>query len=518
MDATVEPVPTSIYGCPVSPGAGVGPVVHVGAPLPIPDEREIPEPERMAEAGRIQAAAGRVAAALRELAERAASGREILLADAMLAEDPQLVESAEVLVHKAGRTAERAVWEAAEGAAAVLAGLGGTMAERAADVRDAGRRIIADLSGVAPPGLPLVEGPHVLIAADLAPADTSLLDPSLCRGLVTEQGSMTSHTAILARSLGIPAVVAAGGALQIPEGTVVLVDGSSGAVVVNPGPGLRPEIPRSASQPPDDVETDLQVELLANVGDVASADAAVEAGAAGVGLLRTEFIFLGRAIEPSVAEQVAAYREILSRFPGQKVVVRTLDAGADKPLPFLTQPDEPNPALGVRGYRTARRHPEVLARQLRAIAEAAQEEQAEVWVMAPMITTPAEAGEFAARARAAGLTKVGIMVEIPAAVLCLPDIIEHVDFISIGTNDLAQYTMAADRTLGELADFNDPHQPAVLKLVEMACRATDGKPVGVCGEAAAIPELAAVFVGYGVTSLSVAPAALSRLARCNSIQ
>jgi len=233
-----------------------------------------------------------------------------------------------------------------------------------------------------------------------------------------------------------------------------------------------------------------------------------------VGLLRTELVFLGSDQEPTIPEQVAAYRCVFDQFPGRKVVIRTLDAGADKPLAFLNQTPEANPALGVRGFRTSWAHPDVLRRQLEAIALAALETEAEVWTMAPMIATPEEAAEFAAQARAAGLGTVGVMVETPSAALTCAEIFRHVDFVSLGTNDLTQYTMAADRQLGGVAHLNDPWQPAVLRLIKAACDAgrAVGKPVGVCGEAAADPALAAVLVGLGVSSLSMAPASLAGVA------
>ena len=204
---------------------------------------------------------------------------------------------------------------------------------------------------------------------------------------------------------------------------------------------------------------------------------------------------------------MAVYTRVFSAFRGRKVVVRTLDAGADKPLGFVTQPDEPNPALGIRGLRTSRRFPELLEDQLTAIARAAASGGTEVWVMAPMVSTPGEASAFAQMARIAGLPKAGVMVEVPAAALRASAVVAACEFLSLGTNDLAQYTFAADRMEGELADLLDPWQPALLDLVGMAASAgaAAGKPVGVCGEAASDPLLALVLVGLGVTSLSMAP-------------
>ena len=253
-----------------------------------------------------------------------------------------------------------------------------------------------------------------------------------------------------------------------------------------------------------------QVAILANVQDGAAARSAAETSAEGVGLFRTELCFLNRDTEPTVEEQARIYGEVLEAFPGRKVVVRTLDAGSDKPLKFAGHAEEANPALGVRGIRIAGGNPGILTRQLQGIADAARNTGQTPWVMAPMIATAAEAEDFAAQARSFGLTP-GVMIEVPAAALLADRILQHVDFLSIGTNDLTQYTMAADRMSAELATLTDPWQPAVLALVAMAARAgvAAGKPVGVCGEAAADPLLACVLVGLGVSSLSSASTAVA---------
>ena len=361
--------------------------------------------------------------------------------------------------------------------------------------------------------------PYVLGAVDLAPADTATLDPATCVALVTAEGGPTSHTAILARALGLPAVVAAPGVLDVPAGALVLVDGAAGLVRVDP---TAAEIEQARAVAARDRTFDghgrtadgRRVQLLANVGDPQGVAAAVEANAEGVGLFRTEFCFLGHTEAPSVDEQVAAYRAVLAAFPGKKVVVRTLDAGADKPLPFLNPAAEANPALGVRGLRTSVRFPAVLDDQLAAIAEAAAAEQATVWVMAPMVATASEAAEFVQRCAAAGLEAAGVMVEVPGAAISAAHLLESARFASLGTNDLTQYTMGADRLLGELAALNDPWQPAVLRLAQLTCTAglERDRPVGVCGEAAADPALACVLVGLGVSSLSMTPRSIPDVA------
>jgi phosphotransferase system enzyme I (PtsI) len=269
----------------------------------------------------------------------------------------------------------------------------------------------------------------------------------------------------------------------------------------------------AASRGPGRTADGHSVTLLANIGSARDLDGIAADAVEGVGLFRTELLYLDRPSEPSQAEQVAAYSAVFAACAGRRVVVRTLDAGADKPLPFLNQATEPNPALGVRGLRLAWRRPDVLDTQLAAIAEAAKAGTADVWVMAPMVATVAEAAEFVERCRAAGLPTAGVMVEVPAAALRADDLAGAVDFLSIGTNDLSQYTFAADRQVGELAELLDPWQPALLSLIA-ACgdagRRT-GTPVGVCGEAAADPELAPVLVGLGVTSLSMAPRAVAEV-------
>ncbi len=252
------------------------------------------------------------------------------------------------------------------------------------------------------------------------------------------------------------------------------------------------------------------VALLVNVGARSELDTAASCDSEGVGLLRTEFLYLDRDTEPAPDEQRGAYRAVFEAFAGRTVVVRTLDIGADKPVPFVDGGEEANPALGVRGLRLARRDPGLLTRQLTAIAEAAKETSARVRVMAPMVATAAEAAGFAALAREHGLPVAGSMIEVPGAALRAHDVLDGCDFASLGTNDLSQYALAADRTAGELADLLDPWQPALLDLVAHTAEAgrTRDKPVGVCGEAAGDPLLALALVGIGVTSLSMAPTAV----------
>jgi len=428
---------------------------------------------------------------------------------------------------EAGEELEGALWAAVDELATQLAALGGYLADRVADVLDVRSRVLARLRGVEPPGLPDPGHPHVLVAEDLAPADTATLDPATVLAVVTSSGGPQSHTAILARALGIPAVVAVPGADALSPGTGVYVDGAAGTVRADPGPTERDLVSawgRAAERLADftgaaALSDGTPVSLLANVGGESDATAAAGLGARGVGLFRTEFCFLGSATEPTTEEQTERYAAVLKPFQGGKVVLRTLDAGADKPLPFVTAADEANPALGVRGYRTATARPGVLDRQLAAVAAAAEGLDVEVAVMAPMIATPDEAAAFARSCRDAGISRAGVMIEVPAAALLADEILAEVDFVSIGTNDLTQYTLAADRELAALSRLNDPWQPAVLRLVERVARAgaalrrtPQEKGVGVCGEAAADPALAVVLVGMGVTSLSMTARALPAVA------
>lgn len=511
---------TVLRGRGVSAGSVAARVVRLAPPVPEPDAATVIAPDdRAAEVSAIARAAAVVADQLSaRAAEATGEAQAILEASGLLASDPELVSEATALIRTQGRSAARAVWEAAGSQIEALRALGGRMAERIADVRDVRDRIIAEILDVEMAGVPQRDEPFVLVATDLAPADTASLDGGRCVGFVTEEGGPTSHTAIIARSLGLPAVVGVAGATGIPVDAMVLIDGERGTVEVDP-PESRISAARVAAivlsfDGAGRLADGHGVPLLANVGGAADAAAAASAHAEGVGLFRTEFCFLDRVDAPSIDEQVAAYRGVLAAFPGRKVVVRTLDAGSDKPLPFANAEHEENPALGVRGLRIARRNPQLLDDQLRALALAAEAESAQVEVMAPMVATVDEASDFAERCRTAGLERVGIMIETPSAALLAAELLEIVDFVSLGTNDLAQYTLAADRLVSDLGDLNDPWQPAVLRLISAvgAAGRAAGKPVGVCGEAGGDPALAPVLVGLGVTSLSMTSRALGRVA------
>jgi phosphoenolpyruvate-protein phosphotransferase (PTS system enzyme I) len=508
----------TLSGIGVSPGVAAGPVAKMAAPPVVPTDVQ-PAGDAETENQAAMNAMREVAAGLEERAARApGEAASVLAAQAMMAEDPTLAANVTEGV-QAGKAAVTAVVEAFEGFRSMLLAAGPYMAERVADLDDLRNRTVATLLGVPMPGVPDPGHPFVLVALDLAPADTATLDAERVRAIITEEGGPTSHTAILAKSLGIPAVVTVHGATGITEGETVLVDGTEGTVAVAPEEATVTEALEAeqaklaaleAVSGPGRTADGHPVQLLVNIAGDKDLGPAAAADSEGVGLFRTEFLFLDRPNAPTLEEQQAVYQRVFDAFEGRKVVVRTLDAGADKPLEFVTVPDEPNPALGVRGLRTSRRHPELLEDQLTAVAGAAAASKAQVWVMAPMVSTKSEAAAFAEQVRGHGLSSGGVMVEVPAAAIRARHVAQACDFMSIGTNDLSQYTYAADRMAGELADLLDAWQPALLELVRLTAEAgkAHGKPVGVCGEAASDPLLALVFVGLGVTSLSMAPVSI----------
>ena len=520
---------TTYKGVGVYAGRVIGPVLQMPEPIQEPKAGLRLDGESPEEAGqRIQDASVRVKEDLLARAENAGrDGKAVLKSTSQMATDRALIKSAVKLVETQQMAPERAIWEAATSFADQMAALGGYMAERVTDIHDVRARIVAELTGQQAPGIPFAEEPFVLAAVDLAPADTATLDPKNVIALITSDGGPQAHTAILARGLGLPAIVAAKGVTDIPDGTEVYVDSNAGIVNTEPTDEDREAAEKYANRKPiaefdgKGVLADgTRVPLYANVGDGKSAEKAASLNAEGVGLLRTEFGFLGHDAEPSIETQAATYKSVFDAFPGKHIVVRTLDAGADKPLPFLTVNPEENPALGVRGFRTDWTVPGVLTRQLEAIKQASEDSDADIWVMAPMISTTSEARNFAKMLKEVGLPVHGVMVETPAAAVNAEAILGEVDFVSIGTNDLTQYTMAADRLLGDLAHLNNPWQPAVLKMIKLTVKgakrasvnAGEKKYVSVCGEAAADPALAVVLVGLGVDTLSMNAGAIPAVA------
>ncbi|MBD3757854.1 MULTISPECIES: phosphoenolpyruvate--protein phosphotransferase [Microbacterium] len=508
-----------LRGVGIGLGVAQGPVARMAEPLPAPsDAASTLTPEE--ELARVREA---VAAVARELEERGSHAggmaREVLEAQAMMAEDPTLDTEVQTRVN-AGKTGEFAVYDAFASFRDTLAAMGGYLGERAADLDDVAQRVIARLRGLPAPGVPDPGHPFVLVAKDLAPADTALLDLDKVLALVTTEGGPTSHTAILAREKSIVAVVGVAGAKDLVDGDIVIVDAAKGVVTTDPTADELAQAQHradaraaAASAPvtPGALKDGTPVPLLANLGKPGGAAEAVELGAEGVGLFRTEFLFLSATQAPTVEEQTKAYTELLQAFPGKKVVVRALDAGADKPLSFLNDAHEDNPALGLRGLRALRASEDILREQLTALANADTATEADLWVMAPMVSTVEETDYFVTLAKEYGIKTAGVMVEVPSAALMADRVLEIADFASIGTNDLTQYTMAADRLLGSVASFQDPWHPAVLRLIKATADGgkANGKPVGICGEAAADPLLAVALVGMGATTLSMAPTALA---------
>jgi phosphotransferase system enzyme I (PtsI) len=501
------------YG--IGHGSASGPVRIMPGPLPEPGD-EPRTADAATEFSAVVAALDAVALDLTTRGERAGGpAKDVLAATALMATDPSVIADLHARIDS-GSTGERAVFDAFALVQATLTDLGGYVAERASDVADVAQRAIARLRGVPAPGVPDSGTPYVLIARDLAPADTATLDLDLVLALITAEGGPTGHTAILARSRGIPALIGVEGALDVAEGTVVLVDAASGTLLVDPGDDALAAARSSRAVPVAPLANGTladgtRIPLLANLGSPEEVARAIGLGAEGVGLLRTEFLFLDATTPPTVAEQSDRYAAVLRHFPGRRVVVRVLDAGADKPLPFLHGGREDNPALGLRGLRALRANEGILRDQLTALAVAQAETGADLWVMAPMVADLEETSYFVGLAREFGLGTVGVMAEVPSLALQAEQVVRDVDFVSIGTNDLTQYTMAADRTLASVARYQDAWHPAVLRLVGMigGAGAAHGTPVGVCGEAAADPALAVVLVGLGATSLSMAPEALA---------
>jgi len=515
---------TELRGVGIGLGVAQGPVARMAEPLPAPADT----PSTLTADEELARVREAVAAVARELEARGSQAggmaREVLEAQAMMAEDPTLDQEVSTRVN-AGKTGEFAVHDAFASFRDTLAAMGGYLGERAADLDDVAQRVIARLRGLPAPGVPDPGHPFVLVAKDLAPADTALLDLDKVLALVTTDGGPTSHTAILAREKSIVAVVGAATAKDLADGEVVIVDAAKGVVTTQPSADELAQAQHRADQrrsaasaplTPGALADGTPVPLLANLGKPGGAEQAVELGAEGVGLFRTEFLFLSAHQAPTVDEQTKAYTELLAAFPGKKVVVRALDAGADKPLAFLNDAHEENPALGLRGLRALRASEDILREQLTALAQAdaatsAGGQGADLWVMAPMVATVEETEYFVTLAHEYGIKTAGVMVEVPSSAIMAEKVLAIADFASIGTNDLTQYTLAADRMLGSVSSFQDPWHPAVLHLVKTTADGgrANGKPVGICGEAAADPLLAVVLVGLGATTLSMAPTALA---------
>lgn len=533
---------TELRGRAAAPGAALAPAFAVGAQAPLeddlPKERSVPADE---ETDRLRTALVRAEEELRGLARvvHATAGEaeaEIFEAHAEFAADPELERLANDAILD-GASAERAVMDAFGTFRELLVASDNEyLAARVADLDDVRDRVVKILLGRSTAGeAPMVAS--VIVAHELTPSQTASIPAEVIAGIVTETGSPTSHAAILARALGIPAVVSCPGLLDVLAGEPgeVAVDGRSGAVIVRPGPaereatlrrmveeqGRREQLAALRDEPGRTADGG-RVELAANIGSIQHIPAAVEAGGEGSGLVRTEFLFLDRTVAPTVAEQVAFYAEVLRGFPGRRVVFRTLDVGADKPLPFVEREPEENPALGLRGIRLSLQRLELFRDQLRALLlardEVLGEDGGRLAIMFPLVSTVRELVQARDILRTVAAeegadfsdVEVGVMVEVPSAALSAGRLAAHADFLSIGTNDLLQYLFAADRLIGAVADLADVLEPDVLSLVGRVIEAghANGAWVGVCGEAAGDPTVAAAFVGLGVDELSMTRVAI----------
>jgi phosphotransferase system enzyme I (PtsI) len=514
-----------LRGVAASPGARRGPAAVVAAgSVSLPDA---PVEDPVSEATALEKAMETVATGLE--ARAAAQGgelSEILEAQAAMARDPELLAGAQRLIKERALPGGRAVMEAGEEYALALeASDSDYMAARAQDVRDVCRRVAAGLAGET--SQLALKAPSVVVAKELMPADVADLDLHLVRAFATEGGSRTSHTAIVARSLGVPAVVGVDGLVSaIANGMLVGVDGDSGTVYLDPDPKTTEMLDRRSAEraahieelrtiagdEPAATKDGTRVEIAANIASLPELQAALESGAEGVGLLRTELSFLDRARPPSEQEQSRLFADMAALLDDRRLVIRTFDIGADKPAPFLDTEEEENPALGVRGIRLARRHPDILSAQLNAAVRTVGG-RARVAVMAPMVSNLEDARWFAEQVEAAGGraagVEVGVMIEVPSVVFLMPELASLLDFVSIGTNDLTQYLHAADRVQGSLAGLQNPFSPALLRAVAHICAGADAKAwVGVCGEAAADPGWALLAVGMGVRELSMDAASI----------
>jgi phosphoenolpyruvate-protein phosphotransferase/dihydroxyacetone kinase phosphotransfer subunit len=515
----------ALTGLPAAPGIALGPVRHLrSAELQLPAHASAdPDHEwRVLEAAlarvRGDLGAARAAVALRAGEYEAA----IFDAHLLFLEDEALLGGARRAIYEQGRNAAQA-WDASvrEAQAAWQQVDDEYLRARADDLAAVGRQVLERLLGRAPAAVP--SEPGIVVAPDLSPAETAALEPAVVHGIATAHGGPTSHSAILARSLGLPAVVGLGEAvLSLAEGTPLALDGDAGLAYPNPSPDVMAEYEvrardraevvraaRAAAQGPAATRDGTKIEVAANVGSLADVPAAMAAGADGVGLLRTEFLFLDRGAMPDEEEQYQAYLGIARALEGRPLILRTLDVGADKPLPYVEQQPEANPYLGERGLRLGLARPELLEIQLRAALRVAAEHP--VKIMFPMVSTIEEyraALDLLEHVRAElPRPEVGVMVEVPSVALAAETFALEVDFFSIGTNDLTQYTLAAERGNERVAAIADPLHPAVLRLIQFVSEAGQehGKWVGVCGELAGDAVAAAVLVGLGVRELSVAP-------------
>ena len=513
----------AVQGVRAAPGLAIGPAWRLKLPDP-PFKTESDGETR--EAANLAIALSVAAAELEaRMGRLAGESRSVVAAHLALLQDADLVQAAQraIVVGASASGAWRAAIERA--VEAIQASPDPRLAERALDLRDLEGRVLWAIAGRRPEA-PKPPPGAILLAADLMPSDLAALDGAGLAGLCTVRGGPTSHVAVLAAAMGIPAVVAAGPAvLRLPDGATVVLDGDAGRLEPQPTAGRlaaaraeiaarvrREALARAGAAEPARLADGTRIEVFANVGSLADAELAMRNGAEGCGLLRTEFLFLDRTEPPSADEQARAYQAIAQTLAGRPVIIRTLDVGGDKPAPYLVLPPEENPALGVRGVRVSLRRPELLREQLRAIL--AVRPQGQCRIMAPMVSGLAEITAVrnlldvvVADLGHTAPVQLGIMVETPAAAATADLLAAEVDFISIGTNDLAQYALAMDRGNPDLAAEVDGLHPAVLRLIRLAAQgaARHGRPVGVCGGLASDAAAAPILIGLGVGELSVTP-------------
>jgi phosphoenolpyruvate-protein phosphotransferase len=519
-----------IEGISASPGIALGPAFLYLPSEPAFEQKKPIDPALEWE--RLQAALQTATDQLVQLQEEmeAKASADILKAQTMMLADPELERLLHAAIVQNGESAELAMENGAEHFANQLESLQNELLKaRAADVRDVKGRVLRILLNIKTTELAELAIPSIILARDLAPSDTASLQPEMALALCTAEGGPTSHSAILARSLGIPAVVGAGGEiLRIESASPLALDGGAGELIVHPNDSevarleakkARLESDRATAQKqaskPAITKDDQWIAIMANVGNLADAQSAKQLGAEGIGLLRTEFLFLGRREMPSEDEQFQAYMEILKVFDDQPVILRTLDIGGDKPIPYLKMPKESNPFLGLRGARLALTRPELLRTQIRAALRASADH--ELRMMFPFVSDlrdvhalMQEVQHCKSQLESEGFdfdnsVEVGIMVEIPSAALLAGKLAQEVDFFSIGTNDLSQYTLAADRTNAAVAPLANSLHPAVLRLIQMVAEAahSHGKWVGVCGELAGGLLAIPILLGLGIDELSM---------------
>ncbi len=518
-------VEKTIPGIAASPGLAIGPIrqfVHRKIVVEATAKDALVEEDKLHKA--IAEAQAELEQLHQEVKERSGAGQAaIFLAHTEFLNDADLINDTVAIIragHSAGWAWQEMIEQRVEKMRAVDDEI---IAARAVDLGDVGNRVLKLLAGVVADAPFVPDEPIILIAEDLTPSDTAALDPAHILGFCTAGGGPTSHTAIIARSLNIPAIVGAGPAmLDQPDGTIGILDGTRGNLYLNPSESdlegakeiqvvmqeMRDAEYKARYEPA--LTTDgHRVEVVANIGKAAEAAQAVNAGGEGVGLLRTEFLFLDREAPPTEEEQYTAYLEMVTALGGLPLIVRTLDIGGDKEVPYLNLPAEANPFLGIRGIRLCLTRPDLFKPQLRAIYRASK--HGPIKIMFPMIATVEDllaAKEVAEQVRqevGAEPVEIGIMIEVPSAVVLADKLVHHVDFFSIGTNDLTQYVLAMDRVHPMLAKQADGLHPAVLRMVELTLKAANsaGKWVGVCGGVAGDPKGAIILVGLGVTELSM---------------